>query len=275
MSVALTAEAGLNDGLAFPFVWFAIHAATLGMAQLTGGEAWLWSWIGYDVLYRVVAGIVVGYGVGWVISRVIFSPIGDGSRGAWNAVVVILSATLLSYGVTEAVDGYGFLAAFVATRAGRSNTRGTDNEGYEKFVHHGAEQLEAILLAILLLWLGTFIGSGAMAGITGAEVAFALALVFLIRPAAGMLALIGHDCTTFERRSVAFFGIRGMGSVFYIAYAQNHADFADIGAVWRIAAITIVLSIVVHGYAANWFLGSSPDLGDVAPERNPHSRRGG
>ena len=265
MELALTAEAGLNDGLAFPFIYLAIHAATLGVAQMVDGEAWLWTWLTFDFAYRVGAGIVVGFVVGYGISRVVFSPIGDGSQGAWNAVVVILSATLLSYGITEALDGYGFLAVFIATRAGRSNTRGTKNEGYEKFAHHGAEQLEAILLAVLLLWLGTFIGGGAMAGIRWEEVAFALALIFVVRPVAGLLGLIGQRCSKLQRRSVAFFGIRGMGSIFYIAYAQNHADFADIDAVWRIAAITILVSILIHGYAANWFLERELDLTDAHP----------
>ncbi|MCK0169269.1 cation:proton antiporter [Jannaschia sp. S6380] len=264
MEVALTAEAGLNDGLAFPFIYLAIHAATLGVSQMVGGEAWLWSWIGFDVLYRVAAGVVVGIAVGWLISRIIFSPIGDGSQGAWNAVVVILSATLISYGVTEAIDGYGFLAVFCATRSGRSRTRNTDDEGYEKYAHHGAEQLEAILLAILLLWLGTFVGAGALSGLTWQEVAFALLLIFILRPLAGLLALIGFDCPRFQRNSVAFFGIRGMGSVFYIAYAQNHADFGDIDMVWRIAVVVILVSILVHGYAANIFLGGE-DLVETHP----------
>ena len=265
MEVALTAEAGLNDGLAFPFVYLAIHAAAVGAGQMFQGEAWFWSWLGFDFAYRVAAGIVVGYVVGWAISRVIFSPIGDGSTGAWNAVVVILAATLLSYGITEAVDGYGFLAVFCAVRAGRSSTRGTEHEGYEKFVHHGAEQLEAILLAVLLLWLGTFIAGGALAGLRWQEVAFALALIVLVRPLAGVLSLLGHPCDRMSRRKVAFFGIRGMGSVFYIAYAQNHAAFADVDAVWRIAAVTILLSIVFHGYAANLFLRGEETIGEVHP----------
>ncbi|MEM9797988.1 MAG: sodium:proton antiporter [Pseudomonadota bacterium] len=272
MEVALTAEAGMNDGLAFPFVYLAIHAAAIGVGQMTSDEAWLWNWLTFDFAYRVIVGIVVGHVVGLIISKVVFSPIGDGSRGAWNAVVVILSATLLSYGITEAVDGYGFLAVFFATRAGRSNTRGTDNEGYEKFVHHGAEQLEAILLAVLLLWLGTFIGSGALAGLTWAEIGFALALVLIIRPAAGLLSLIGHACGGMQRRNVAFFGIRGMGSVFYIAYAQNHADFADIDAVWRIATVTILASIVIHGYAANYFLSGNHNLGETHPYKEKTAR---
>lgn len=273
MEVALTAEAGMNDGLAFPFVYLAIHAAAVGAGQMFQGEAWGWSWLSFDLLYRVGAGIVVGYGVGWVISKVVMSPIGDGSNGAWNAVVVILSATLLSYGITEAVDGYGFLAVFFATRAGRSRTRGTDEEGYEKFVHHGAEQLEAILLAVLLLWLGTFVGAGALDGLRWQEVAFALLLVLAIRPAAGLLAMAGVDCDRMSRRKVAFFGIRGMGSIFYIAYAQNHAQFADIDAVWRIGTITILVSIVIHGYAANYWLDGRDQLGEAHPIDEGGDRR--
>lgn len=267
MEVALTAEAGMNDGLAFPFIYLAIHAAAIGMGDMLGGEAWLWSWLGFDLIYRVAAGVIVGYGTGWVISRIVFSPVGDGSQGAWNAVVVVLASTMLSYGLAEAVDGYGFLAVFFATRAGRSNTRGTSREGYEKFVHHGAEQLEAILLAILLLWLGTFIGGGALAGLRWQEVAFALILILLVRPAAGLLALLGHDCTKMSRWQVSYFGIRGMGSVFYIAYAQNHADFADIDAVWRIGAVTILMSMLLHGYAANFWIERDEPMPVINPRK--------
>ena len=271
MEVALTAEAGMNDGLAFPFIYLAIHAATYGVSQAVDGEAWLWPWLGFDLLYRVAAGIAVGYAVGWGISKLVLSPIGDGENGAWNAVVVILAATLLSYGIAEAIDGYGFLAVFFASRAGRARTRGTDQEGYERFVHHGAEQLEAILLAILLLWLGTFIGSGAFAGLRWQEVAFALVLILAVRPAVGLLSLLGHACDRSTRVKVAFFGIRGMGSVFYIAYAQNHAEFEGIDAVWRVAAITILASIAIHGYAANFFVKGDDQLGEI----HPHDGAGG
>ncbi|MEM8576790.1 MAG: sodium:proton antiporter [Pseudomonadota bacterium] len=270
MEVALTAEAGMSNGLAFPFVYFAIHAAAIGLGELTTGEAWLWSWLSFDTAYRVTAGIAVGYVVGLGISKLVFSPMGDGAGGGWNAVVVILSATMLSYGLTEAVDGYGFLAVFFAVRAGRSNTRDTENEGYEKFVHHGAEQLEAILLAILLQWLGTFIAAGALAGLRWQEVAFAIALILVLRPLAGLAGLALVHCAQMSRRKVAFFGIRGMGSVFYIAYAQNHADFGDIDAVWRIATLTIVASILIHGYAANYLLGDDSDIGDLHPHKAAH-----
>ena len=53
-----------------------------------------------------------------------------------------------------------------------------------------------------------------------------------------------------EKGAIAAFGIRGMGSFFYIAFAQGHAAFPDIGAVWRIAVIAVLMSILVHGVAA-------------------------
>lgn len=270
MEVALTAEAGMNDGLAFPFVYLAIHAATYGVAQATTGEAWLWGWLSFDLAYRVVMGIAMGWIVGWGFAKLVLSPLGDGGQGAWNAVVNILAITLLAYGITEAVDGYGFLAAFFAARAGRAVSRGTDKDSYTKFVHHGADQLEAILLALLLLWLGTFIGSGALAAIAWPEVAFALVVIFVLRPLAGMVALVGMEGTRFQKLAVAFFGIRGMGSVFYLAYAQNSAEFADIDALWRIVAVTILLSILIHGYAANVFLSGDDDdtIGEVHPSHD-------
>ena len=73
------------------------------------------------------------------------------------------------------------------------------------------------------------------------------------------------DCERMSRRNVAFFGIRGMGSVFYIAYAQSHADFVGIDIVWRIAAVTIILSILIHGYAANLVLEKETELGNPHP----------
>ncbi|MEM8696696.1 MAG: hypothetical protein AAGE05_11805 [Pseudomonadota bacterium] len=81
------------------------------------------------------------------------------------------------------------------------------------------------------------------------------ALVLLVvRPASGLLSLIGYSCENLERLRVAFFGIRVMGTVFYIAYAQNHAEFDGIESVWRIAAATILMSIILHGFAANFVL---------------------
>ncbi len=274
MEVALTAEAGLNDGLAFPFVYLAISVATYGWVAGEGAlPDWFAGWLTFDFAYRVVMGWLGGYAVGWALSRVAMSRIGDGRNGAWNAIVMVLAATLLSYGLTEAVDGYGFLAVFACARAARATTQGTDGEAYDKFVHHGADQLESIMLALILLWFGTFLGLGGLAGTTWTEAAFALALILIVRPVSGWLALLGVRCDRLERGKVAFFGVRGMGSIFYIAYAQNHADFAEIDAVWRIASLVIMASIVAHGFGANFAIGPKDEDGGI--DLHPLEAQGG
>lgn len=262
LEVALTAEAGLNDGLAFPFIYLAI--AMVGAGYAGGWPDWGWTWLGYDLIWRVAGGIAVGVACGFAISKINFSPLGDARVGVVNPMVVVLAATLAAYGIAESLDVYGFLAVFAAARAGRANTRGTEHEGYERFVHFGAEQLEAVLLVLLLLWFGMFVGAGALEGLIWQEVALAALLIFAIRPASGLLALVYFPCRELDRMKVSFFGIRGMGSIFYIAYAQNHADFAEIDTIWRIAAVVVVMSIVVHGFAANFVIDRGPAEGKPA-----------
>lgn len=265
MEVSLTAEAGLNDGLAFPFVYLAI-----AVVAATGpwGD-WGWEWLGWDFFYRVIAGYGVGMLCGWGLSRLIYSRVGDAQAGAWNALVVVLATTFISYGAAELVQGYGFLAVFAAARAGRAV--GKDEDGrYEQFVHRDADQIESVLLVLLLTWFGMFLTTGVMQGLNGSEVLLAALILLVLRPAAGLLGLLGLKCDRMSRIKVAFFGIRGMGTVFYIAYAQNHADFTEIDTVWRIAAVTIFGSIVLHGFTANFITGEDVSSGE---ETHPHQGR--
>lgn len=259
VKLALTAEAGLNDGLAFPFVWLAIAFAGIEAANpfLVPGE-WLGTWLWRDVLWRTAAGVGVGLGAGWLLSRLVFSRIGDashGAEGAQNPALNFLAWTFISYGVAEAIDGYGFLAVFLSARAGRAQANeleeGSDPK-YGRKAHEYGDQIEAILLVLLLLWLGGFIADGLWRTWTLGDLAVALALVLVVRPLAGIaaLALPGVGGSWADRARVAVFGVRGMGSIFYIAYAQTHAEFADIDGVWRIGALVILLSIVLHGFGA-------------------------
>ena len=263
--VALTSEAGLNDGLAFPFVWLAITLAivTLDGTGAWGRMDWFPHWLGFDVVYRVAAGIGVGWLCGWTFVNVIHSRFGDATFGAENPALIVLAATFISYGLTEAIDGYGFLAVFAAARAGRAMTRQTEADEYNRETHHMADQIEAILLALVLLWLGTFIGTGLWSEWTWAEVLFAVLLLVLVRPLAGYVALLGYECPRTDRAKLAFFGVRGMGSVFYVGYGQTHAMFADIEAVWRVTALVILASVVLHGFSARHFM--TEDATEPAP----------
>ena len=262
IQVALTSEAGLNDSLAFPFVWLAIILA--GVAAQPGQTGWgdfdwLAGWLGFDVFYRIAGGIAIGWAVGWAMTNIIHSRFGDGTWGGENAALTVLAATFVSYGLTEAADAYGFLAVFVAARAGRNLTRDTEDDRYNREVHSMADQLEQILLAVLLLWLGMFVGSGLFADLTWTDALFACFFLFAVRPVAGWLALLGYGCSRGDRLKIAFFGVRGMGSIFYIAYGQTHETFDGIESVWRVTALVIVMSIVVHGFGARHFMDSKED----------------
>ena len=267
IKVGLTAEAGLNDGLAFPFVWFAITLALVASGEK--GDGWFWTWLGFDAVYRVAAGIAIGWAVGWFLVNVIHSRFGDARQGAQNAALTVLAATFLSYGLTEAADGYGFLAVFVAARASRALTRGTEGEGYNREAHEMADQLEQILLALLLLWLGMWIGAGLWREWQLSDMLFGLLLIFVVRPLAGYVSLLGYDCPSVHRWKLAFFGVRGMGSIFYIAYGQTHALFEDVDAVWRVATMAILVSIVAHGFMARHFMDETQEEDSTVPPGDP------
>ncbi|SFS21178.1 cation:proton antiporter [Yoonia litorea] len=245
--LSLTTESGLNDALAFPFIWLAIVVVEAGNV-LTGHV--LRDWVLRDVLWRISSAMVLAVIVGWLIGKYSLGSYGDLATGGHNAGLLFLGSTFFVYGVTEAVDGYGFLAVFVAARVGRWVGHRTDAEDYVLKPHAAGEQFEKILLAVLLLWLGSFAAAGGLEGLRFIEVIVALLLIFVIRPAAGWVALFLTRGTHLEKVTIAFFGIRGMGSLFYIAYGASHAQFADIDTVWRIAIVAVLISIIVHGVLA-------------------------
>lgn len=247
-STALTAEAGLNDGLAFPFVYLAIGLVGISMADFNWAE-----WTAYYLLYKIFIAIIIGMGFGWLLTKFVFSPVGDAKSGRAFPALVVLGSTFFAYGVTEILEGYGFLAVFIAARMGRRLSENTEAEPYEKAAHHSADQLESILLALILLWFGAFVGTYMLDVWTWTDFAFALFILLILRPVSGLIGLIGVSCDMKSRLQISFFGIRGMGTIFYIAYAMTVADFENIEAVWRIAAMTIVLSTLIHGcLATQW-----------------------
>lgn len=238
---ALTSEAGLNDGLAFPFVHLAIAIA---LASQTG-DPWVGEWLALDLVWKIVAGIGVGYGVGRVLGWLTFHLPNRAKLSRTGDGFVALGITCLAYGVTEMAHGYGFLAVFVAALALRSTERGSD---YHQKLHDFAEELERLLMMVLLVLLGgAMTGGGLFRGLTWEAVAFALAAIFLIRPLSGWLGLLGTGRPAAERAVIGFFGIRGLGSIYYLAYALGHAPFEAPDLLWSTMGLTILISIVLHG----------------------------
>jgi sodium/hydrogen antiporter len=242
---ALTSEAGLNDGLAFPFVNLAIVVAATGLAWEGLSE-----WLLVDVLWKIAAGIAVGVLVGQCVAWLVFRL---GLRKTVIDGAVALALTLVAYGATELVHGYGFIGVFVAALVFRRMER--DHE-HHKELHDFSEQIETLLMSVILILLGAAIANGLFAPLTWQAAGLGLFFVLAVRPLAGFLGLIGTGIAGQQRRAIAVYGIRGIGTFYYLAYGLNHANISDSDGrlVWAISGFIVVVSIVLHGATAPWVM---------------------
>ncbi len=269
---ALTSEAGLNDGLAFPFT-------NLAIAMAAGGS-WFVDWAVNDVVIRlsvgVVSGILLGRAIGWLAfgrsAGRLFARSGQG--------FVALGATLAVYGLTELLHGYGFLAVFLAAISIR---RSEQHHDYHNVLHDFAEALEQLASVLFLLLLGGAAVSGALSALTPMGFALALVIVLVVRPIAGWIGMTGAPVDGTERLAIAFFGVRGMGSIYYLAHAVNEELFPRAFELWAVSVAAILLSIVVHGTTATPVFAAidrrlgrrpeTPDVDGVRDDGRVHRKR--
>lgn len=237
----LTSEAGLNDGLAFPFVNLAIVLAIAAQS----GDPWLFDWLSFDVAWKLAVGTIVGAAVGRGLGWVTFHLPGHARLSRTGDGFVALGITAISYSMAEMAHGYGFLAVFVSALSFRATER---RHEYHERLHDFVEQIERLLMMILLVAFGGALSTGGLLqAATWPMVLFALATLLLIRPAAAWISFIGRPEPGSEKAVIAFFGIRGIGTVYYLAYAMGRAPFDGADVVWSAAAMVIVISIVLHG----------------------------
>jgi sodium/hydrogen antiporter len=243
----LTAEAGLNDGLAFPFVNLALALAlSESMAdrpdQIT--TIWLVDWFIVDVVWKLSVGLLVGWIMGRALGWAIFHMPNRAGLSNTGEGFVALGVTFLAYGAAEVAHGYGFLAVFIAALGIRNARRHHD---YHLRLHASADETERLLMMVVLVLFGSALTGGMLAPLTWQGAIAGALFIFLVRPAAGILSLVGSPAPASERATIAFFGIRGLGSFYYLAYALNHHDFGDARALWAVLGFTVLLSILLHG----------------------------
>ncbi len=248
---ALTAEAGLNDGLAFPFVHLALLLLAGGFGLAEAG-----TWLGWYLVGKIAVGLAVGLGAGWLLGRQAFHVRNEDLRLA-NAgePLLAVAALLASYGAAELVGGYGFLAVFACAMRLRASDRGNS---YHRAMHGVVERLERLMTLLVLLVLGMAMTRGLLEHLDWRGVVVALALVLVVRPVAGYLALavLARDekeeggLDRGEIAAVAFFGVRGVGSVYYLGYAVTHEHVPDEPWLWSTVAFTIIVSVILHGVTA-------------------------
>jgi len=237
---SLSAEAGLNDGLALPFLLLGAVVAARGSYA---------GWALSELVYGIPLGVAVGAGGGWLLAalavrlrdRDFLSHEFDG----WLAV----GSVLLLYGLVQSVDGYGFLAAFCAGVGFRRYERDHD---VNRRVHEGIEVVEKFSELGIILVLGSSLTLSGLGEPGGRGWLLVPVLLVLIRPPSVWLSLIGSRLTRPERVFVGWFGVRGVGTLNYAVVAVGLGVLSTEEATlvfWTVAAC-VVTSIVVHGISA-------------------------
>ncbi|MFC5499041.1 cation:proton antiporter [Caenimonas terrae] len=269
---ALTGEGGLNDGTAFPFVMLGL--GLLGLHDL--GPLGL-RWLALDVVWGVACGIGVGAGLGLAIGRLVLFLRREHQEAVGLDDFLALGLVALSYGTALAFKGYGFLAVFAAGVALRhlvereseapaasrkvaehaaatpdttaAKQAAVDPQHAPAYMVHAVlgfnEQLERIGEVTVVIAIGALLWA---VDWDGAAWWFVPLLLLVIRPLSVAIGLAGSSASGNQRLLVGWFGIRGIGSLYYLMYAINHglpSALAD-----RLTALTltaVVASIVVHG----------------------------
>ncbi|MFN4762364.1 cation:proton antiporter [Gillisia sp. Q332] len=240
----LTTEAGLNDGMAFPFTYLAVMVGQAGGWVAFNFSEWFWNKLLLKILIGIVLGILIGRFIGYLMDRLhVMTGIKtfDG--------FVSLSLTIMAYGLTELMHGYGFLAVFFVGISLRYYEKISGD--YKKKMHDFIHEIERLLLVIWIILFGGSLLNGILTLTDWKGIAFALSFVLIIRPLAGLIGLIGVKDGIRTKLAISFLGIRGIGSVFYLAWAfTQYNGFEQKNELYAITAYVILISIVVHGLTA-------------------------
>ncbi|MEX2520793.1 MAG: cation:proton antiporter [Paracoccaceae bacterium] len=247
----LTTEAGLNDGLAFPFVYLGLIVAAEGMSP---GE-WALDWLAQDVLYRIIVGGVMGWAGGRALGIVLFTVPKGSILAETGSGVIAFAGVLLCYGTTELAEGYGFIAVAIM---GLTLRRVEEDHHFHRSLHDFSESIEHTLTAILLIALGSVLPL-LLADLKWTHVVIALTLIILIRPLSGWIGLINTDLQRKDKVIISVYGVRGVGSIYYLCYAGSHIEFVNEAQLWSLVALVILLSTILHGFSVGWAMGKLED----------------
>jgi NhaP-type Na+/H+ or K+/H+ antiporter len=259
----LTGEAGMNDGTAFPFVMLGL--GLLGLHEL--GQ-WGWRWLAVDVIWAVSGGLAIGALLGVTIARVVLYLRRTHREGVGRDEFLALGLIGLSYGLALFLHCYGFLAVFAAGLAFRQvEQKDSERSGVESIVpptepeaathpttapaHMAAavlnfnEQFERILEVGLVLILGMMLTPEYL---RLADFWFVAVLLLVIRPIAVWAGLLGEYVPRNQLILMSWFGIRGIGSIYYLTYAIGFGLAPEIAR--QLISITlwvILISVTIHG----------------------------
>lgn len=270
---SLAAEGGLNDGSAFPFVLLGM--GLIGLHELGGG----WRWSVADLLWAPAGGIAIGTALGALIGKLIVRLRTRHHTAVGLNEFLSLGLIASAYGTAQLLMASGFLAVFAAGLALRRVeeqplagsvsldlapplAHASDHASAERATHsHHAsatmthavlefsEQLEKLAELAIVLIIGAMLPyATGLAGLWW----FVPVLLLLLRPVAVAAGLAGNPVHPHQKAMIGWFGIRGVGSVFYLMYALHHGVSGALAQqLVTLTLITVAASILLHGISAH------------------------
>ncbi len=264
---ALTSEAGLNDGMAFPFVFLAIMWSKVG----AWSEVDVYHWINYYVLYKILGGIVIGSILGYSFSLLITNTPSKYKDEILSGFMGI-GLAILAFSIAELLHAYGFISAFFAglfaqyhyhlKRSKEAKKKdGQSNEDKQELLLFN-EKIEEFLIVLWTIIFGGFVASGILNYTDWKGVLVALTAILFLRPLAGRIGLLGSTIEANKKWAVSFFGIKGVGSFFYLAFALYESSFSSANEIYAVVSCVVILSILIHGL-------TGPRMVDYFKRTNP------
>ena len=267
----LSAEGGLNDATAAPFVLLSL--GVLGLHELGRGG---WHWLAVDVLWSVAGGFAIGWLSGLAFGAIVLLMRKRFSGAHGFEEFLALGLIALSYGLADVVHALGFLSVLAAGLAmrrietqarteHRSDAAHRDNVDAQLAAEDADperasptrmvgdvldfnQRFESIGEVAAVLLLGAMLSAGHY---TIEGVFVGLALFCVVRPVSVYLATVGGRASARHKRLLGWFGVRGVGTLYYLVFAIDHGLPADVSArIVPIVLTTVALSIVVHGISA-------------------------
>ncbi len=267
---SLTGEGGLNDGTAFPFVMLGL--GLLGLRDLGSGY---WRWLTVDLVWAVIGGLVIGALCGYAIGKLVLYLRTRHKEAVGLDEFLMLGLIGVAYGAAQLASTYGFLAVFAAGLAlqrserrpsskeamavadaqrgehlaGRKDKIATDPQLAGAYMTQAVrgfnEQLERIVEVAVVVIVGAMLS---LIVLPNNAVFYLLLLFFVVRPIAVALGLAGLRIPRDQRLLIGWFGIRGIGSIYYLLYAIGQGLPALLTEqLLSIVLTAVAASIVVHG----------------------------
>ena len=277
----LSGEAGLNDGAAFPFVVLALSllASNAGLPEVS-------TWALQKLLWAIPASIAIGFGLGRIVGSAAIA-LRSRSRDTHAPTdFLALALIALSYAATQAIGAWGFLAVFAAgIGLRRAEIRTVETDPHPNAAHPDvrphppAETMVApnvvtekemsepavaagVLVAevfsfgdtverLIEVLLVTLVGVSLATHWSPHGAVLGLVLILLIRPLSTLVCLIGTRLGMTQRALIGWFGIRGVGSIYYLAYALSHGLHGEwAGEIADFVISALATSILIHGLSS-------------------------